>query len=128
MGIGDIPEDEANPSTGRLDPALMKEFFNNGLANYCQLMLGEECPPVKGCGFNDLCGSDESCRNDNSTLGFKCIPDTIVFSSTAGAAEYKGARLGEFVREGEHNNRPYYKQRDTEGSEDVYVYSNSEGW
>ena len=71
--IGDIPEDEANPSTGRLDPALMREFFNNGLANYCQLMLGEECPPVKGCGFN-LCGPNESCRNDNSTLGFKCEP------------------------------------------------------
>ena len=71
--IGDIPEDEANPSTGRLDPASMREFFNNGLADYCQLMLGEECPPVKGCGFN-LCGSGKSCRNDNSTLGFKCEP------------------------------------------------------
>ena len=30
--------------------------------------------------------------------------------------------MGEFVREGEHNNRPYYKQRDTEGSEDIYIY------
>merc|ERR1711902_485468 len=79
--ISDIPGDETNPSTGRLDPALMKEFFNNGLANYCQLMLGEECPPVKGCGFNDLCGSDESCRNDNSTLGFKCIPGITLYPS-----------------------------------------------
>ena len=72
--IGDIPEEEPNPSTGRLDPASMKEFFNNGLADYCQLMLGEECPSVKGCGFNDLCGPDESCRDNNSTLGFICIP------------------------------------------------------
>ena len=51
-----------------------------------------------------------------------------MFSSTAEAAEYQGDALGEFVRSGRHNNRPYYKQRDTEGSEDVYVYSNSEGW
>merc|ERR1719167_1650299 len=106
--IGDITEDERNPSRGRLYPATMKEFFNNGLANYCQLMLGEECLPV-GCGFN-LCGPDESCRNDNSTLGFKCIPDTIVLSATAGAAEGQGHALGEYVRMGNfYNNRPYYK-------------------
>ena len=51
-----------------------------------------------------------------------------MFSSTAGAAEYVGARLGEFVREGEHNNRPYYKQRDTEGRFDLYMYYISDGW
>ena len=60
-----------NPLRGCLDPAPMREFFNNGLANYCQLMLGEECPPVKGCGFSGLCRPDESCRN-NSELGFQC--------------------------------------------------------
>merc|ERR1712013_356110 len=126
--IGDIPEEEPNPSTGRLDPASMKELFNNGLADYCQLMLGEECPSVKGCGFNDLCGPDESCRDNNSTVGFICIPDTIVLSSKAGAAEYVGGALGEFVRIGDHNNRPHYKQRDTEGVTDHYLYYISGGW
>jgi len=74
--IGDILEDEDSLWTwwtGRLDPALMKKFFNYWLANYCLLMLGEECPPVRGCGFNGLCRPEESCRNDNSFLGFKCV-------------------------------------------------------
>ena len=30
--------------------------------------------------------------------------------------------MGEFVRMGNYNNRPYYKQRDTEGTEDLYMY------
>jgi len=55
-------------------------------------------------------------------------PDTIVFSSTAGAAEWVGSNLGEFVRMGDYyNNRPYYKQRDTEG-EDRYLYYVSDGY
>ena len=45
-----------------------------------------------------------------------------MLSSTAEAAEYQGSRLGEFVRVGDYNNRPFYKQRDTEGGEDVYMY------
>ena len=51
-----------------------------------------------------------------------------MFSSTAGAAEYQGAKLGEFVRMGDYNNHPYYKQRDTEGSEDLYMFYISDGW
>merc|ERR1712007_60474 len=49
--------------------------------------------------------------------------DTIVFSSTAGAAEYQGTSLGEFVRVGDYNGRPFYKQRDTEGSENTFLFS-----
>ena len=52
-----------------------------------------------------------------------------MFSSTAEAAEYQGGYLGEFVRMGEHNNRPYYRQRDTEDSRDVFLYyCISSGW
>ena len=51
-----------------------------------------------------------------------------MLSSTAGAAEEVGNALGEFVRMGEHNNRPYYKQRDTEGDEILYLYNNKDGW
>ena len=55
------------------------------------------------------------------------VADTIVFSSTAGAAEWLGSSLGEFVKIGEYNNRPYYKQRDTEGVTDHYLYYFSDG-
>ena len=56
------------------------------------------------------------------------VADTIVFSSTAEAAEWVGGYLGEFVRMGNHNNRPYYKQRDTEGIEDLYMYYSDRWW
>ena len=56
------------------------------------------------------------------------VTDTIVFSSNAGAAEYVGGALGEFVRTGELNGRPYYKQRDTEGKVDIFLYSDGGKW
>ena len=56
------------------------------------------------------------------------VADTIVFSSTAGAAEYQGSYLGEFVRMGEHKNRPYYRQRDTEARKNIYLYNIHGGW
>jgi len=56
------------------------------------------------------------------------VADTIVFSSTAGAAEYQGSELGEFVRVGEYNGRPFYKQRDTEGSENIFLFSEGGIW
>ena len=49
------------------------------------------------------------------TLGF------LVFSSTGGAAEYNGDTLGEYVEEGEYEGRPYFKQRDTEGGNDIFL-------
>ena len=53
---------------------------------------------------------------------------TIVLSSTAGAAEYQGDMLGEFVEAGEHGGRPYYRQRDTEGKSDHFLYSEGGEW
>ena len=51
-----------------------------------------------------------------------------MLSSIAGAAEYPGHRLGEFVEAGEHGGRPYYKQRDTEGSRDTFLFSEGGIW
>ena len=54
--------------------------------------------------------------------------ETIVFSSTEGAAEYVGGRLGEYVRAGgDFNGRPYYIQRDTEGSQQSYLFYHNDG-
>ena len=51
-----------------------------------------------------------------------------MLSSTAGAAEYQGGLLGEFVEAGEHGGRPYYRQRDTEGSSETFLYSEGGRW
>ena len=52
-----------------------------------------------------------------------------MLSSTAGAAERQGNILGEFVEVGEYLGRPFYKQRDTEGIEDIFLYySEGGGW
>ena len=48
---------------------------------------------------------------------------TIVFSSAAGAAEWHGDSLGEFVKAGNYNGRPFYKQRDTEGIRKTFLYN-----
>jgi len=53
---------------------------------------------------------------------------TVVLSSTAGAAEHQGYRLGEFVEAGEHGERPFYRQRDTEGSKPQYLYFEDNCW
>ena len=50
-----------------------------------------------------------------------------MLSSTAGAAENVGV-LGEFVEAGEHGGRPYFRQRDTEGTEDIFLYSEGGKW
>ena len=56
------------------------------------------------------------------------VAATIVLSSTAGAAEQVGNSLGEFVEAGEHEGRPYYIQRDTEGRSDNFLYSEGGKW
>ena len=48
----------------------------------------------------------------------------LVLSSTAGAAEYQGASLGEYVEEGTSSGRSYYRQRDDTGKEDTFLYYN----
>jgi len=52
-----------------------------------------------------------------------CGTTTIVLSSTAGAARYQGSSLGEFTMAGVHGGRPYYKQKDTEGNPDLFLFS-----
>ena len=49
-------------------------------------------------------------------------------SSTAGAAEHQGGSLGEFEEAGEHGGRPYYRQKDTEGNKDAFLYSEGGKW
>ena len=71
------------------------------------------------------------CRSRCSRKQFKLIffiAATIVLSSTAGAAEYMGGHLGEYVEEGEYGGRPYFKQRDTEGSKNSFLYSKEGKW
>ena len=70
-------------------------------------------------------------RSQCSSKQFKLIlliAATIVLSSTGGAAEYQGSRLGEFVEAGEHGGRPYFIQRDTEGSADQFLYYRGGDW
>jgi len=54
-------------------------------------------------------------------------PATFVFSSVAGAAEHLNV-LGEFVEAGRHLGRPFYRQRDTEGTEDIFLFYDKGGW
>ena len=56
------------------------------------------------------------------------VAATIVLSSTAGAAEWHGSKLGEFVEAGEHGGRPFYTQRDTEGVSNTFLYSEGGKW
>ena len=51
-----------------------------------------------------------------------------MLSSTAQAAERVGNSLGEYVEAGEHGGRPYYKQRDTEGRSENFLYSEGGEW
>ena len=48
----------------------------------------------------------------------------LVLSSTAGAAEYEGDLLGMYFELGTSRGRPFYKQRDTVGKIDYFLYYN----
>ena len=61
-------------------------------------------------------------------LTLSLVAATIVLSSTAQAAERVGSSLGEYVEAGEHGGRPYYKQRDTEGRSENFLYSEGGEW
>ena len=74
-----------------------------------------------------MCSVRSQCSSKQLKL-ILLIAATIVLSSIAGAAEYPGHRLGEFVEAGEHGGRPYYKQRDTEGSQDTFLFSEGGRW
>ena len=56
------------------------------------------------------------------------VARTIVLSSDAGAAEYRGGRLGSYVHEGQFAGRPYFRQKDTEGKADNFIFSNGKIW
>ena len=56
------------------------------------------------------------------------IAATVVLSSTAEAAEHQGSHLGMFEEAGEHGGRPYYVQKDTEGSVDTFLYNEGGNW
>ena len=51
-----------------------------------------------------------------------------MLSSVAGAAESQGFRLGEFEEIGDFNGRPFYKQRNTEGESNLYLFSKLGEW
>ena len=61
-------------------------------------------------------------------LTLSLVSATIVLSSTAQAAERVGNSLGEYVEAGEHGGRPYYRQRDTEGRSENFLYSEGGEW
>ena len=56
------------------------------------------------------------------------LADTVVLSSTAGAAERQGFTLGEYVLAGEHEGWPYYTQQDTEGNGPSFLYHEGGNW
>ena len=51
----------------------------------------------------------------------------LVFSSVAGAAEYQGDLLGQFVERGNYNGRMSYVQQDNVGQKDFFIYYHSQG-
>ena len=54
--------------------------------------------------------------------------ETLMFSSAGAALEYRGNRLGEFEAHGLHAGKPAYRQRDTLGSVDLFLYYSSGHW
>ena len=55
----------------------------------------------------------------------KKYPKMLLVTSTGAAAEYVGGCMGVFLLAGEHNNRPYYRQKhtlDTEGASFLYSH------
>ena len=54
---------------------------------------------------------------------------TIVLDSTGGAADYQGTKLGEYLEAAEgYKGKPYYVQKDTEGNNKTFLYSERGGW
>ena len=71
----------------------------------------------------------KNCSSSPALLAcFKLFIATISLSSTAGAAGHQGGSLGEFEEAGEHGGRPYYRQKDTEGNKDAFLYSEGGKW
>ena len=65
-----------------------------------------------------------------SSAALAAPPPTLVFSSATedGAAFRAGAFLGQFKRIGSFEDRPLYRQLDTEGEQDIFLYYSSGAW
>merc|ERR1712038_1904318 len=69
----------------------------------------------------DISNTDMDTSQDN-------YEEMLLVTSTGAAAEYKGHCMGVFLLAGEHNNRPYYRQKhtlDTGGA--MFLYSQENG-
>ena len=55
------------------------------------------------------------------------IAERIVISSIGGAAESQGHHLGEYVEAGNNSGRTFYRQRDTEGTNNVILRYGEDG-
>ena len=64
--------------------------------------------------------SNEDVLQQNPNL-ITCTSGFLVLSSTGVAAEYNGDMLGEYEEEGKFEGKPFFKQRDTEGSTDKFL-------
>jgi len=74
--INGIPLDPNDPSQGNLDGDLLRRSFTNIMQNYCNLTLGEDCPPATGCATFGVCGDGKVCQDDpQAENGFRCVND-----------------------------------------------------
>ena len=62
--------------------------------------------------------------------GSRAPPRSLVFSAASqdGAAFRAGAFLGEFKKMGRYEDRPLYRQLDTEGEHDIFLYYSAGAW
>merc|ERR1711981_726100 len=72
--VKDILLDPDDPSQGNLDGDLLKDSFTNIVQEYCQLVLGKDCPPATGCATYGICRDGKVCRDDpQAPNGFQCV-------------------------------------------------------
>ena len=72
QSLNHIPLDPSNPNGEMLDADLIKSFYTSNMGNYCEVMLGGPCRPVKGCSVWNDCHPDSFCEDDDSDAGFHC--------------------------------------------------------
>ena len=70
--LKDIPLDPDNEEGEKLDADLLQKYHKDTMGMYCDLMLGEPCPTVKGCHIWNDCNVGDICEDDNSEKGFTC--------------------------------------------------------
>ena len=71
--LKDIPLDPNNEEGEKLDADLLKKFYQDTMKKYCDIMLGEPCPAVKGCHIWNDCNVGEMCKDEISVKGFVCM-------------------------------------------------------